>query len=575
MANNPLDLLEALGPRARAAFERLTERVTLPAGHTLFRQGASPEAMYLVVAGSLGVYAFGPSHERQLIALIEAGETVGEMAVLSGTPRSATVIAIRDCELMMLTKARFDLLQKHEPELMTGLNRILVHRLRQVSRGTGMRLEPKTAALLPVTRGIESRPIAERLAALLTEDGDRVFVVEPEDHDKPGVWYQQKESEHDRVLLCGDHGSEEWIRKCVRQADRIMILARAGEPAVTELPPDLLQQRADHQLVDLVMLQPADAAMPKGTRQWRELLPVNRHFHVRENNAGDWERLARVIGGRAIGVVLSGGGARAYAHIGALKAISESGLSIDFIGGASMGAIIAAGLAMGWDVDEMANNVQAAFVTSNPLSDLTLPLVSLVKGTKVERLLEEYFHDADIADLWLPYYCVSSDLSNGSLHVHRDGVLRDALRASIALPGVLPPLILDDHVLVDGAVMNNLPVDVMRSLHRGPIIAIDVTRDWALRPEMLAITQRGSFLQRLMHPPILSILMRAGTVSSEVEIDKQARNADLLIEPPLGDVDIRDWRAFEKTVTIGYEHTAELLAHSLASLRRLRRPPIV
>lgn len=572
MANNPLDLLEALGPRARAAFERLTERVTLPAGHTLFRQGAAPEAMYLVIAGSLGVYTFGPSHERQLIAVIEAGETVGEMAVLSGTPRSATVIAIRDCELLMLTKARFDLLQKHEPELMTGINRILVHRLRQVSRGTGMRLEPKTAAILPVIPEIESRPVADKLAEMLEAEGDRVFVVQPEDHDKPGVWFHQKEMEHDRVLLCGDFGSEDWIRKCVRQADRIMILAQSSGQAVTQLPPDLLQQRADHQLVDLVLLHGADEKIPAGTRKWRELMPVNRHFHIRERNNDDWERLARVVGGRALGVVLSGGGARAYAHIGALKAIAESGLHIDFIGGASMGAIIAAGLAMGWTIDEMANNVQEAFVTSNPLSDLTVPLVSLVKGTKVERLMEDYFGDTDITDLWLPFYCVSSNLSNGELHVHWEGRLRNALRASIALPGVLPPVIEDGHVLVDGAVMNNLPVDVMRSLHRGPIIAVDVTRDWALRPEMLAITQRGSFMQRLMHPPILSILMRAGTVSSDAEIEKQADNADLVVEPPLGDIDIRDWRAFERTVTIGYEHTAELLAHSLHALRRLRRP---
>jgi len=575
MANNPLDLLEALGPRARAAFERLTERVTLPAGHTLFRQGAAPEAMYLVIAGSLGVYTFGPSHERQLIAVIEAGETVGEMAVLSGTPRSATVIAIRDCELLMLTKARFDLLQKHEPELMTGINRILVHRLRQVSRGTGMRLEPKTSALLPVVPDIEARPIADKLAAMLEAEGDRVFVVQPEDHDKPSVWFHQKEMEHDRVLLCGDFSSEEWIRKCVRQSDRIMILAHSSDQVVTQLPADLLQQRADHQLVDLVLLHDADEKIPAGTRKWRDLMPVNRHFHVREGNRDDWERLGRVVGGRALGVVLSGGGARAYAHIGALKAISESGLDIDFIGGASMGAVIAGGLAMGWTIDEMANNVHAAFVTSNPLSDLTLPLVSLVKGAKVERLMKDYFGDTDITDLWLPFYCVSSNLSNGNLHVHREGRLRNALRASIALPGVLPPVIDEGHVLVDGAVMNNLPVDVMRSLHRGPIIAVDVTRDWALRPEMLAITQRGSFFQRLTHPPILSILMRAGTVSSDAEIEKQAENADLVVEPPLGDIDIRDWRAFERTVTIGYEHTAELLAHSLHNLRRLRRPPVL
>lgn len=568
---NPLDLLEALGPRARRRFEQLTERVKLPAGDTLFRQGSPPDAMYLVVAGSLGVYTFGPSHERQLIAVIEAGETVGEMAVIASTPRSATVIAIRDCVLLKMSKASFDQMQKREPELMSGLNRILVHRLRRISRGQGMRLEPKTVAILPVTNDIAAEPIAHRLATILEQDGFSVRLVGLEDRKRPSGWFDEQEANHDHLILCGDHGHEEWIRLCARQADRIMVAARAGDAVRTDLPGDLLQQRADHQLLDLVVLHDQDASQPQGSARWHELIPMNRLFHIRKSREEDWQRLARVIGGRAVGVVLSGGGARAYAHIGALKAISEYGLSIDFIGGVSMGAIIGAGIARGWSIDELSNNVQRAFVSSNPLSDLTLPLIGLVKGRKVERLLKEYFGALDIADLWLPYYCVSSNLSDGTLCVHRSGLLRDALRASIALPGVLPPKIIGDHVLADGAVLNNLPVDVMRSLHRGPIIAVDVTRDGALRPEMLAISHRSSWMKMLRHPPIISILMRAGTVSSDAEIEKQADYADVVIEPQLGDIDIRNWRAFDQAVTIGYEHTGEALSKSVRALSRRRR----
>ncbi len=571
MATNPLDLLDAMGKRGRQAFEKLTERVSLPAGHTLFRQGAPPEAMYLVMAGSLGVYVHGPSHERQLLALIEAGETVGEMAVISSTPRSATVIAIRDCVLLKLSKAHFDQLQKREPELIAGLNRILVHRLRQVARGKGMRLEPKTAAILPATQEIESTPIARKLAEFIRADGKTVLILGPEHANRPSGWFTEQEAAHDHLFLCSDHSSKDWIRLCARQADRIMVVARANDPVVTELPGDVLRQRADHQLLDLVLIHETPGAVPQQTDRWLELMPVNRHFHIRDEEIKDWKRLARVISGRAVGVVLSGGGARAYAHIGALKAITEYGLDIDFLGGASMGGIIAASMAMGWDVDRLASGVRHAFVKSKPLSDLTLPLVGLVKGRKVERLLAEHFGQLQIPDLWLPFYCVSSNLSDGSLYVHKTGAVRDALRASIALPGVLPPKIIGDDVLVDGAVINNLPVDVMRGLHRGPIIAVDVTRDRALSPEMLALTHQSSWLKRLKNPPIIPILMRAGTVSSDVEIEKQARNADLLIAPHLGDIDIRDWSAFEKAVTIGYEHTAETLDKSLSSLHRARR----
>ncbi|MGD9867016.1 MAG: patatin-like phospholipase family protein [Hyphomicrobiales bacterium] len=573
MAVNPLDLLQALGPKAREALERQTEKLSLPAGHTLFRQGAAADALYLVVAGSLGVYITGPGGERQLIALIEAGETVGEMAVLSDSRRSATVTALRDSELLRLTKSRFDLLQKQEPELMAGINRILVHRLRQVSRGVGRRIEPRTAALIPAVDGLDTVPIAERLAELLRSHGARVCVAGREAAKNPSGWFAELEATNDHVLLCGCPAGEDeaWMRLCTRQADRILVLARAGEAAMTSLPQDMLQQRADHQLLDLVLLHDKPGSAPSRTDAWLELMPVNRHFHIRQDDSKDWARLARVIGGRALGVVLSGGGARAYAHIGALQAIVESGLPIDFIGGVSMGAIVGAGLACGWTLDELHMRVQEAFVTSNPLSDLTLPLISLVRGRKVERLLKDYFRETRISDTWLPFYCVSANLSDATVFVHKRDKVRQALRASIALPGVLPPKVMHKSVLVDGAVINNLPVDIMRSLHRGPIVAVDVARDRALTPEMVQLTRHGNWLDRLRRPPIVSILMRSGTVSGESEIQRQSRIADLVVQPPLGDIDIRDWLAFDQAVTIGYEHTAAVLSEHASALSRPRR----
>lgn len=126
-------------------------------------------------------------------------------------------------------------------------------------------------------------------------------------------------------------------------------------------------------------------------------------------------------------------------------------------------------------------------------------------------------------------------------------------------------------VLVDGAVINNLPVDIMRSLHRGPIVAIDVARDRALTPEMVQLTRQGNWLDRLRRPPIVSILMRSGTVSGESEIQRQVRIADLVVQPPLGDIDIRDWLAFDQAVTTGYEHTAAVLSEHGAALARPRR----
>ncbi|MCG8562418.1 MAG: patatin-like phospholipase family protein [Hyphomicrobiales bacterium] len=572
MAANPLDLLAILGPEGRKAVEAEAEWIAVPAGRTLFHHGDPGNALYLVVSGSLGVYMPGPGDEPQLIGLIESGETVGEMALISGLPRSATVTAIRDSELWRVTKARFDLLLKRQPELLAGLNRILVHRLRQVSRGQGTRIEPKTVAFLPAGKGIDPQGIAERLSAEVTALGYKVRLVGTEDAGRSSRWFHELEKTHDHIFLCAALGDPAWIRLCARQADRIFIIARSRDPAGTALPRDLLAQRAAHQLLDLVLLHKDGSAAPADANRWLEAIPVNRHFHLRLDNAEDWSRIARIVAGRAIGLVLSGGGARAYAHVGVIRAIRDAGLPIDFLGGTSMGAIIGAGLAMEWSIDELERRVHDAFVTSNPLNDYTLPLVSLVKGRKMERLFEENFGWVRIPDLWRPYFCISSNLTSGDLHIHRRDRLTEALRASVALPGVLPPKVVKDGVLVDGAVLNNLPVDVMRGTHRGPIIAVDVARDRAMTPEMVALDRRRSWLSWIVEPPIVSILMRAGTVSGEPYLAEQARAADLLIEPPLGDIDIRNWRAFDQAVEIGYEHARQVLASSGHLLRRQRRP---
>src|SRR6202000_3027024 len=234
-------------------------------------------------------------------------------------------------------------------------------------------------------------------------------------------------------------------------------------------------------------------------------------------------------------IVLAGGGARGFAHIGVLKALREAGVPFDHLGGTSMGAIVAAGLAAGLSVEELTDRVRAAFVASNPLSDYTLPLIALVRGKKVSTLLREHFGDVRIEELPKPFFCVSSDLTTGRIHDHRSGALWRALRASVALPGILPPVTHHGHLLVDGGVMNNLPVDVMRQRESGPIIASDVTGEIDLqvrddrygeRPWWWLIAQRMRGT-----PSIISILMRSGTVGSEGTWRVVREQADYLFEP--------------------------------------------
>lgn len=556
---NALDLLDMLSPQAREIIERETSNVHLPAGQDLFAQGDPGDAFYVLMTGSLGVYVHGAMDDQRLIALVGEGEAVGELALISGQPRSATVTAIRDSELLRIAKSRFDFLLKKHPELMAGLVRILVHRLRRISTGQATKHEPKTAALLPAHEGVDAAELARRMGECVRRNGSSLAIIGPEGLEHSSAWFSDLERSHDHVFLYGDTTNTAWTRICARQADRILIVAQPDWNGETALPDDLLQQRAHHQLLDLIILHGKNASQPRNTAAKIKAIPANRHFHLREDVEEDWQRMSRIVKGQGIGLVLSGGGARAFAHVGVIMALSDAGIPIDFIGGTSMGGLVGAGLALEWTPSELVERINAAFVQKNPLSDITLPLIGMVKGRRVERLLKDNFGEHEIPDLWRPYYCVSSNLTSGKMYVHKRGQIRDALRASIALPGILPPKRLDEALLVDGAVTSNLPIDVMRDLHSGPIIAVDVARARAVGPELIAEHHGRSWFQRIAHPPIVSILMRSATISSEQQDRAQAENADLLLEPPLGDIEIRDWQAFDRTVEIGYEHAAARL----------------
>jgi NTE family protein len=209
--------------------------------------------------------------------------------------------------------------------------------------------------------------------------------------------------------------------------------------------------------------------------------------------------------------------------------------------------------------------MRRCFVDSNPLSDYTLPLISLVAGRKVCRLLRREFAEIDIEDLPLPYFCVSASLTSGQLSVHQRGKLWLWLRASIAIPGILPPVFTQKQAYIDGAALNNLPVDVMRENHHGPIIAVDTGADqsFVCDMEMSEIpplwTLRTLLGRRRSNVNIMKILLRAGMLNRAATAISQRELADILLKPPLERVDLLDWRAFERTIEIGYRHAAHVL----------------
>ena len=576
-------LLENVGEAAFRALLSEANWFALPGGAILDREGENDSALFLVVTGSLGVFVEDGRGVRRMVSHVPAGETVGEMSLIAGSSgHSVQIVALRDTELLRISPAGFETLVARHPRVMMNITRFLVRRLQNVTRQADT-ARPRTFAIVPLQDGLADASIAHRLADILHGMGSRVAVLDVSASDQDAEWFNTFEQCHDVVFYRGDAPDSAWTQMCLRQADRIFLLARADRPLPAR-PLDLpgFKTRAAG-LPELLLLQPKDGPLrlPEHFSSGSGLFES--HHHVREGHFKDIARVARFIAGRAVGLVLAGGGARGFAHIGIIKALMEAQVPFDRLGGTSMGAIIAAGLAHEWGIEELTERMRAVFVDDNPLSDWTLPLIALLKGKKVSTKLREHFGDICIEELPRSFFAVSSNLTTGRIHVHRSGMLWRALRASVALPGILPPITERGDLLVDGGVMNNLPVDVMRDAapSAGPIIACDITGEIDLKIgdplygeqpwwRLLWHKMRGN-------PSLLSILMRSGTVGSEAQRRVVREQCDYLIEPPLPLIGLGDWKKFDQAIREGYDATRRALdanppplTRADAEARRLR-----
>jgi len=193
----------------------------------------------------------------------------------------------------------------------------------------------------------------------------------------------------------------------------------------------------------------------------------------------------------------------------------------------------------------------------------------------MERLLRKHL-DLMIEDLPLPFFCVSCHLDNGAMRVHDRGYVPDALRASAAIPGIIPPAVVDQRLAIDGAVINNLPVDIMQHKPVGTIIAVDLSADSVVKVDYPTLPSpwavlRGRYLPfapRYRVPGLSTVLLKATELGTLAHVREQARKADLLLQPQVRQFGMTEVRSFDRIVQAGYEHAMEQLPSWLESRRR-------
>ncbi|MBM3647020.1 MAG: cyclic nucleotide-binding domain-containing protein [Alphaproteobacteria bacterium] len=561
------------------AVERELSLLVLPGGAPLFRQGEPADAVYVVASGCLGVFRHedeDSADEPILIAEIPPSNIVGEMSLLTQSQRTRSVAALRDSEVWRLPRNSFDTLTARHPEVLPTLMRSVA--VRNAAGPMKRRRQPRTFAILPTGPGVPAARFAVMLASALGRIGNQVQMLGPESIDQQPEWFARHETESSFVLYRADATATEWTELCLRQADCLVVVRSGDDDTPTRLPFEIETVQAGavfHRRRELVLLHEGRDPPAGSTTPLLAGGMYGQHHHVRLDVHADIDRLARLLTGHAVGVVMAGGGARAFSHIGVVKALRASGVPIDQVGGASMGAIVAAGVAARWDDKELEERFRVAFVDRNPLSDYTLPLISLFAGRRVTRLLRVSYGERDIEDLILPFYCVTANLTTSNADIHRVGKLWRWLRASVSIPGVIPPFNEAGEVHVDGGVIDNFPVRPMRRTGRGMTIGVDIDTGGALAAgvDVMEPWSAWQFFRRLLWkrnetlpiPSIVAILLRSALVASTARALEDRQAADLLIMPPMTHVDLLDWTSFDTAVEIGYRTTMEALDKARAT----------
>jgi NTE family protein len=598
-------MLEHLMPRL--------EWVELSGGEDLFAQGDEACDLYFVLSGRLRAHALGADGQVRQLGEIMRGETVGEMAVIANEPRSASITAIRDSVLVRLTRAVFEDVLRAYPHVAMNITRLVIDRLKRAGRAGAPSQRPVNVCIAPITRGVFAEDFAGQLVALLKRYGKAALVSSAlvnEDNDLTVAqatkqtreryhilteWLDEMESRHEFLVFLADPYGSEWTKRCVRHADTVLLLADATqEPAVHPIEVEALGSINDvaGARQHLVLLHPNEARLPRHTAAWLARRPVHGHFHLRRHHGEDMARLVRILTGRAVGLVFSGGGARGFAHLGVYKAMAEAGIPVDFVGGTSIGSVMGAYAAFGLPPEELIALARKAFA-ENPTSDINVvPLVSLIGGRKLRQVIDGAIEKAvgfqpDIEDTWKTYFCVASNFSTASEFVARRGPLAKMVRASVSIPGALPPVMHEGEMLLDGGTFNNFPVDIMvRSqqdnggLGAAKVVGVDLVKDKHRKqgfdevPGTLALLRdrfRSHKDRRYKLPSPVATLLQFSILTS-VAKGKDAREAtDLFFNPDLGRVGMLEWRAFDRIVQIGYDHAKEVMGklspQALASLR--------
>uniref|UniRef100_A0A4W2BS94 Patatin like phospholipase domain containing 7 n=1 Tax=Bos indicus x Bos taurus TaxID=30522 RepID=A0A4W2BS94_BOBOX len=598
------------------------------AGRAIYRQGDKSDCTYIVLSGRLRAVIQKDDGKKRLAGEYGRGDLVGVVETLTHQARATTVHAIRDSELAKLPEGALNSIKRQYPQVVTRLIRLLGEKiLGSLQQGAaaghqfgfhtvGSKWDSgnaasnlSTVAVMPVSEDVPLTAFTLELKHALSAIGPALLLTSDSIKQRLGSaaldsiheyrlssWLGQQEDIHRIVLYQADSTLTPWTQRCIRQADCILIVGLGEqEPTVGELE-RMLETAAVRAQKQLVLLHRQDGPAPARTAEWlnmrgwcsghlhlccprrvfsRRSLPKLVELYERvcqrpPDRHSDFSRLARVLTGNAIALVLGGGGARGCAQVGIIRALTEYGIPVDMVGGTSIGAFMGALYSEERSYSQI--RIRAKQWAEDMMSmvktmlDLTYPITSMFSGAGFNSSISSVFKDRQIEDLWIPYFAITTDISASAMRVHTDGSLWRYVRASMSLSGYMPPLCdpKDGHLLMDGGYINNLPADVARSMGAKVVIAIDVgSRDEtdltnygdALSGWWLLWKRWNPLATKVKVLNMAEIQTRLAYVCCvrQLEMVKSSDYCEYL-RPPIDSYGTLEFSKFDEICEVGYQH---------------------
>lgn len=582
LSNSPF--FSGVSTRSLKALVKQLLPTPFKSGEYVMKQGDSDDCLYLVMHGRLRL---SEKHNDKIVELgeIGPGEFIGEIALLTSSPRLYSVFTIRDSVLLKLNKEDFIYFTKHHHE-----------QLLKIVRQTLIRLKNKdyinnrvhTFCLVPAGDSKDLRAFSNAFINAL--DGNFLYLTQhnikkhlkhagieikgSHEYDKISQWLSEQENNYRFVIYESGPELNEWSRLCIRQADKLLLIANYS--ANTELNPleDYLFEHT-HCNKDLVILQSPKLKLPQRANHWLYDRPVQSHHHVALDSPASLKRLLRYLTNQTIAVVLGGGGARGFAHIGVYKALMEHNIPIDCIGGTSSGSVMAALLAMNLSLDEIIELTRRNVAENKQLFKYTLPIHSVISGRRLSEMFMELLGTETLAEnLWRRFFCVATSLSTLESKLLTHGLLWKNIRASISIPGIFPPIsTVNQELLIDGAITNNLPVDIMEDFsNQGFVISVNVSGKPKITSDAVPngwISPWHSLKENFSNkrlPTIPEIMMESAMICSAQHQRQMYQRADLNINCFTENFPVLNFKPLDKLIELGYQAAIEALKQQRSKL---------